>query len=161
MTRRRANSISPTLSVKRPGETRKAWRDRAQSPNMARSTGLVSTFSVEQALDAEKLAKGLSLCINASGSTPSIDMELLPGSRSVGWPLNSTPSMFAARYSRNSADMAASLVESAAHCLVARKTASPSPTTKGTFRVPGRSPFSCPPPYWIGTTRARGERDRT
>ena len=152
-----ARSISASV-VNRPGDSRNACRARVVSPNIASKTCDVSTLSVAQALEDEKLTDPRSCRMSAKGSTPSIDNDRLFGSRNSRCPLTSIPEIFACKRSRSRRHSARSRSLSDLRCARAIASASPNPTMLGVFSVPERSPRSWPPPNVIGAIRTRGRR---
>ncbi len=98
--------------------------------------------------------------ISVSASARGMETWRLPGSRGERAPLTSTPSIRDRRpsssRSRSAPIRSASPFRSAA---TAAREAAPRPTIPGTFKVPERRPFSCPPPSICGCRRRRGLRD--
>ena len=124
--------------------------------------GLVSTCeplppASAQAAPEEIAIRPPSERIKVSASARAIETWRLPGRRRSIAPLTSTPSSRerrpARRRSRSAAMRSASPAASASP---ARRAASPKPTMPGTFSVPERNPFSCPPPSAWAWSRRRG-----
>src|SRR5438067_2905707 len=103
--------------------------------------------------DPDESEKRRMAIISESASTRSKLTFRLPGNLNARGPFTEAPSISATMRSRNSSRNAARRAASPVISAARRRNAAARPTTPGTFTVPERTPFSCPPPTIVGSMR--------
>src|SRR5215831_16137911 len=155
----RSGSISETRAsssrvVRRDNEKRTTPRAASAGIPSERMAGEGDRVPLEQALPTETATPARSSAMRrASPATPSKRIAAVLGSRGAVWPITRAPETRERTARSKSSRRAAISGASRLTRLRARRAAAPNPTMPTVFSVPGRTPFSCPPPAASGSIR--------
>src|SRR2546428_2981210 len=154
-----ASTSSEVLSL--PKENRSAAMPSSRGTPIAVSTCEGSIAPVLQADPEEQAIPARSRCMSsASLSVPGMETFETCGARSACQALITASGTIASTRRSSSSRSAPSRAADSACSAAASSTALPSPTIPGTFSVPGRMPYCCPPPWMIASTAPRSRTMR-